>query len=215
MKILGLIENMSGFACPECGAKIDLFKVGGGERIAEEMKVYFLGKIPIIPDVVQACDNGVPAITVSKTLKESFNQILESITQKGESPESEKDLTQQNIQKDAAHFKIAIPVAEGKLAMHFGHCQEFALIDVDEQTKKIIKQETIPPPAHEPGVLPKWLHEQGANVIIAGGMGSRAQSLFAENEIKVVIGATSEDPKKIVMDYLNGSLVSGENICDH
>ncbi len=215
MEILGLIENMSGFACPECGAKIDLFKAGGGEKTAEEMNVFFLGKIPIIPDVVQACDDGIPAITVSKTFKESFTQILEYITKKGESPESEKDLSKQSIQKDAAHLKIAIPVVEGKLAMHFGHCEKFALVDVDEQTKEIIKQEMVPPPGHEPGVLPRWLHEQGANVIISGGMGSRAQSLFTENGIKVVTGATSEDPEKIVMDYLNGTLVSGENICDH
>ena len=112
-------------------------------------------------------------------------------------------------------MKIAIPLAEGKLTMHFGHCSEFALIDVDEEKKEILKTNILPAPAHQPGLLPKWLHEQGANVIIAGGMGSRAQSLFAGNNIKVITGANSETPEKIVIDYLNHSLAIGENCCDH
>ncbi len=68
-------------------------------------------------------------------------------------------------------MKIAIPTANGKLAMHFGHCELFALIDVNKEEKKICSIETATPPAHEPGVLPRWLHELGAAVIIAGGFG--------------------------------------------
>ena len=112
-------------------------------------------------------------------------------------------------------MKIAMPVAEGKLCMHFGHCEQFALVDVDEKAKKITGKKMVTPPPHEPGVLPKWLHEQGANVIIAGGMGQRAQSLFAENGIKVLVGAPSETPEKLVAAYLDGTLQSGENVCDH
>ena len=99
--------------------------------------------------------------------------------------------------------------------MHFGHCEQFALVDVDEQAKKITGKQLLTPPAHEPGVLPKWLHEQGANIIIAGGMGSRAQSLFAENGIKVVVGAPGDDPEKIVAAWLDGTLKAGDNVCDH
>ena len=110
-------------------------------------------------------------------------------------------------------MKIAIPVAQGKLAMHFGHCEKFVLIDVEE---KQIKEETyITPPAHAPGVLPKFLHDQGATHIIAGGMGQRAQSLFAENNIEVIIGASAIEPKELVKAYLDGSLQTGANICDH
>lgn len=119
-----------------------------------------------------------------------------------------------NVNKESC-MKIAIPVVQGNLSAHFGHCEEFALIDVDEKQKKIIQKQSIPSPEHQPGLLPKWLHEKGANVIIAGGMGSRAQGLFAENGIKVVCGALSENPDKIVMDYLNGKLVTGANVCDH
>ena len=63
MQIMGLIENMSGFMCPECGKRIDLFKIGGGKKAASEMNIPFLGKIPIIPEVVEACDIGFPQLT--------------------------------------------------------------------------------------------------------------------------------------------------------
>ncbi|HOB72593.1 MAG TPA: NifB/NifX family molybdenum-iron cluster-binding protein, partial [bacterium] len=76
-------------------------------------------------------------------------------------------------------MKVAIPLVNGMLCMHFGHCTQFAIIDVDDKEKKIVKREDVTPPPHEPGLLPKWLGEKNVNVIIAGGMGSRAQTLFA------------------------------------
>ncbi|MBP7765710.1 MAG: NifB/NifX family molybdenum-iron cluster-binding protein [Deltaproteobacteria bacterium] len=112
-------------------------------------------------------------------------------------------------------MKIAIPLAEGKLTMHFGHCASFALVDVDDQTKKILGREDIPAPPHEPGLLPPWLAERGAKMIIAGGMGQRAQELFALEGIRVVVGAPSETPEKLITDYLAGTLVVGANVCDH
>jgi len=112
-------------------------------------------------------------------------------------------------------MRIAIPLAEGKLSLHFGHCEKFAIIDADESSKQITNRQDIVPPAHEPGVLPKWLHEMGVNVIIAGGMGQRAQQLFNQNQIEVVVGASADTPENLVSAYLNGTLQSGENACDH
>ncbi len=110
-------------------------------------------------------------------------------------------------------MKFAIPLAEGKLTAHFGHCKEFALIDVEDE--EIKAKEILVPPPHEPGVLPRWLHEQGANVIIAGGMGQRAQTLFTEQDITVIVGAPVEDPEILVKSYLKNTLISGDNLCDH
>ncbi|RKY04172.1 MAG: ATPase [Planctomycetota bacterium] len=112
-------------------------------------------------------------------------------------------------------MKVAIPLAQGKLTLHFGHCEQFSIIDVNEETKEIAGREDLTPPAHEPGVLPKWLHEQGANVIIAGGMGQRAQQLFTQNDIKVIVGASSDAPEALVAAYLQGTLETGNNACDH
>ena len=110
-------------------------------------------------------------------------------------------------------MKFAIPLADGKLTAYFGHCQEFAIIDVEEN--EITKKETLVPPPHEPGVLPSWLHSLGANVIIAGGMGGRAIDLFKQNDINVIIGAPALEPEELVRSYLNNTLATGANVCDH
>ena len=112
-------------------------------------------------------------------------------------------------------MKIAIPMADGKLCMHFGHCEQFALVEVDEAAKTITGTTYLTPPPHEPDVLPRWLHEQGANVIIAGGMGQRAQGIFAASSIKIVVGAPAETPEGVVSAYLSGTLQVGSNACDH
>ncbi|MFH1746568.1 MAG: NifB/NifX family molybdenum-iron cluster-binding protein [Planctomycetota bacterium] len=112
-------------------------------------------------------------------------------------------------------MKIAIPVEAGHVCMHFGHCQEFAIYEVDEDQKAIISQNAHTPPAHEPGVLPRWLHELGADVIITGGIGMRAQQLFAANGIKVILGAPTDKADDVVAAYLSGSLQAGDNPCDH
>ncbi|MBW1808714.1 MAG: NifB/NifX family molybdenum-iron cluster-binding protein [Deltaproteobacteria bacterium] len=112
-------------------------------------------------------------------------------------------------------MKIAIPIAQGTLSLHFGHCEQFALFSVDPDSGQISEKQMLNPPGHEPGVLPRWLHEQGANIIISGGMGARAQDLFTQNNIQVVLGASAQDPDLVVKAYLDGSLKSGPNACDH
>jgi Mrp family chromosome partitioning ATPase len=63
LRILGIVENMSGLICPHCGEKIALFKEGGGKRVSEEMGVPFLGSIPIDPEIVESTDTGIPYVT--------------------------------------------------------------------------------------------------------------------------------------------------------
>jgi ATP-binding protein involved in chromosome partitioning len=108
---------------------------------------------------------------------------------------------------------VAVPVSGGKLSAHFGHCEQFALFAVTE--KNVAGRQDLTPPPHEPGVLPRWLKEQGVNLVIAGGMGQRAQSLFEQQGIQVVCGAPSQDPAEAVRRYLSGELETGDNACDH
>ena len=112
-------------------------------------------------------------------------------------------------------MRIAIPLVKGKLSPHFGHCEEFALIDVDKEEKSIVRQEMTDAPPHQPGLLPPWLAEQGVNLVIAGGMGMRAVDLFKENDIDVVIGAPLDEPEVLAEAFLAGTLSKGENLCDH
>ena len=64
-RILGIVENMSGMACPHCGGTVDVFGAGGGERLARETKVPFLGRVPLDPAVVTAGDTGAPTVVSS------------------------------------------------------------------------------------------------------------------------------------------------------
>ena len=112
-------------------------------------------------------------------------------------------------------MRIAIPVYDGKLTMHFGHCEEFVILDVDAEKKTVTRKEVLQAPTHAPGVLPRWLAEQGVEAIIAGGMGMRAQGLFAEHKIRVVVGASAEEPETLALAFVEGMLATGPNICDH
>ena len=208
LPIAGLIENMSGLACPHCDKIVDVFKSGGGEQLALDMAVAFLGRIPLDPSVAVSGDNGQPFAQDSSDspAAAAFQQIVKQLTQ--------SDSTQtREIIKETLPMKIAIPTAQGRLCMHFGHCEQFALVHVENQA--ITKTEMLTPPPHEPGVLPVWLHEQGATVIISGGMGSRAQDLFRQNDIEVVVGAPADTPEYVAKAYLAGTLEAGVNTCDH
>jgi ATP-binding protein involved in chromosome partitioning len=109
---------------------------------------------------------------------------------------------------------IAVPMVQGSLSMHFGHCKSFRLFEVDEN-KNIIKFEDKTPPPHEPGVFPKWLSEEKASVIITGGMGMHAKQLFEQYGIQVVTGAPAAAPEDVVKAWLLGTLATGANTCDH
>ncbi len=216
LPVLGVVENMSGFVCPKCGTATNIFKSGGGERMAHEMGVSFLGRIPIDPVVGESCDDGKPFVyhyNRTATAK-AFERIIAPMLLLS-AQTADMSTAKTNQTKEGMVMKIAIPMADGKLCMHFGHCEQFALMDVDEKAKKVTGKQLLTPPPHEPGVLPKWLHDQGVNVIIAGGMGSRAQSLFSENGIEVVVGAPGDAPEKVAAAYLDGTLKAGENVCDH
>lgn len=112
-------------------------------------------------------------------------------------------------------MKIAVPTVAGKLCMHFGHCETFVIVKIDDQDNAITGKEELVPPPHKPGLLPEWLHEKGVNVIIAGGMGMRAQQLFEQFGIQVVIGAPVDHPQTVIQCWLKGELVTGGNVCDH
>jgi predicted Fe-Mo cluster-binding NifX family protein len=112
-------------------------------------------------------------------------------------------------------MRIAIPLTGGRLSPHFGHCERFALVDVDAASRRILGQEVVEAPPHQPGLLPAWLAQRSATVILAGGMGQRARDLFTEQNIQVVVGVPSETPELLVAQYLAGTLQAGENVCDH
>jgi ATP-binding protein involved in chromosome partitioning len=81
MPVFGIVENMSGFVCPQCGAEHQLFKTGGGEQLAAETGFRFLGRIPMDPRLVTACDEGKPFVLEypASPACRAFDQIIDSV----------------------------------------------------------------------------------------------------------------------------------------
>ena len=221
MPILGLVENMSGLVCPHCGGEIHLFSQGGGQRTAALTKVPLLASLPFDLRVVASGDLGKPLREASDNSQfvQALTGLVDEVEERLRHPQEslgEKSapiLPPAETVSDPHTFKVAIPLAEGRLCDHFGHCKQIAVIRVKEGV--IDGKELHTPPPHEPGVLPRWLGDLGVNLIFAGGMGQKALSLFAEQGIKVITGSPSEEPEALVQRYLSGALVSGPNVCDH
>jgi predicted Fe-Mo cluster-binding NifX family protein len=112
--------------------------------------------------------------------------------------------------KEVYTMKVAISTDGNRVSAHFGRCPQFTIADIHDG--KVISKETIENPGHHPGFLPQFLNEQGAEYIVAGGMGQRAQILFNENSIKTIMGISGR-----IDDILNqictGTLIGGESLC--
>jgi len=218
MEILGIVENMSGLICPYCGKKVDLFKTNGGMLTAKKENLRLLASLPLEPEVVQGSDSGDMSLLDNEDFlfTREFNKMVDTILSMPETQKAAKILhadPQAGKNPQATQRIIVVPVSDGKLSSHFGHCEQFAFIET--QDGKIRSTEMKTPPPHEPGSLPRWLHEQGADIIIAGGMGEQAQQLFRQSGIDVVIGAPMDPPESLVNQYLSGTLATGNNLCDH
>jgi len=109
-------------------------------------------------------------------------------------------------------MKIAISTDGDFVSPHFGRCPNFTIVEVDNS--KIISREVIANPGHHPGFLPEFFDNMGVNCIIAGGAGTRAQALFAEKQIQVIVGVSGR-VDDVLEKLLKGELKGGESLCSH
>ena len=112
-------------------------------------------------------------------------------------------------------MKIVIPTLEGQLCAHFGHCETFSFAEVDMDTKEILSITTGAP---EEGVSCQsagWIAEQGTDIVLAGGMGGRPLMMFAQCGVEVISGCPELEIEEIVKLFLNSTLETGENSCNH
>jgi ATP-binding protein involved in chromosome partitioning len=109
-------------------------------------------------------------------------------------------------------MKVAIPSEGTEICAHFGHCESFTIAEVEDG--KVINKQTVDAPPHEPGLLPRFLAGKGVNVVIAGGMGPRAQDLLIERDIQVFTGASGSIDDALEA-LIRGNLKTGDNVCDH
>jgi predicted Fe-Mo cluster-binding NifX family protein len=108
---------------------------------------------------------------------------------------------------------IALPVEDNMLCEHFGHAQKFKLYSLENQ--KILNEELIIAPVHQMGLLPRWLAKKNVTDVIVAGIGHKAIEVFNQNKINVFVGVQIKEPLELVNDYLNGTLETNGNLCDH
>lgn len=124
-------------------------------------------------------------------------------------------LLQTNIEKLKGDMimKICIPTSDGKLCGHFGHCDSFTFAEVNPETKEILNiEERVPEEGISCGSA-SWISEQGANKVLAGGMGGRPLMVFAQNGVEVVAGCPELPVKEVLEKYLSNTLETGVNAC--
>jgi len=107
-------------------------------------------------------------------------------------------------------MKIAISTDGNFVSAHFGRCPTFTIAEIENE--KVLKVEEINNPGHHPGFLPNFLAERGVDYIICGGMGNRAQMLFAEKKISPIVGVTGKI-NEAIEKFVQGKLKSGDSLC--
>jgi predicted Fe-Mo cluster-binding NifX family protein len=107
-------------------------------------------------------------------------------------------------------MKIAISTEGEYVSPHFGRCPCFTIVEMEEG--KILSQETVNNPGHAPAFLPRFLSEKGINCIIAGGMGRRAEELFSEQGIEMIVGVSGRIDE-VIDKLVKGLLKGGESLC--
>ena len=108
-------------------------------------------------------------------------------------------------------MKVAISTDVNVVSAHFGRCPSFTVVEIDDKGN-IVGQESIANPGHHPGFLPQFFAEKGVHCVIAGGAGQRAQALFAEKNIQLILGVTGQIDETIDK-LIQGELKGGESLC--
>jgi predicted Fe-Mo cluster-binding NifX family protein len=220
LPVIGVVENMSGFVCPHCGKTTDLFKRGGGETMAAEMGVPFLGRVPFEPEVVKAADSGEPFVIARP--ETGTGKIFSALAApllglKGrEAPKRPVACGSCTSCDDGSGTQlVAVPVDNGAVSRHFGHAGKFVLYEIDCGKNAISRRRDLTPPAHSPGAIPDWLAGEKVQLVITGGMGAKAKERFGAAGIDVIVGAPAEEPGRVVRAWLDGTLRTEEDSCDH
>ncbi len=233
MNVLGIIENMSGLICPHCKEKIDLFKTGGGEKAAKDFAVPFLGAIPIDPMVVLAGDAGIPMLSFDSgsQISEVFRGLaskVDQMTNNGSTPlacacAADTLDPSETVAEDYSQFSktVAVPSMHpgGLNAMrsgHFGHCDAFTLIRVENG--KISDVSVVANPPHQQGGCQapvNLLQQSRADALIVGGIGMRPLMGFQQAGIDVYYGPEGETVGAVIGHLLGGrlQLIEQNQVC--
>lgn len=209
--IIGLVENMAYFQCPDCGKDHKIFGDSHIDKIARRHGLEILSVLPLDPELAVASDNGNIENYEGERLERIADILEKMLAEETPARKAAKPAPAVIIEREGGNeLKIAVASDNNQVAEHFGHCEKFNIYVAENG--QIVKDESVPNPGHKPGFLPVFLHEQGVDVIISGGMGGGAIDLFNENNIEVIVGARG-DARAAAEEYLKGELKSTGSVC--
>jgi predicted Fe-Mo cluster-binding NifX family protein len=107
-------------------------------------------------------------------------------------------------------MRVALSTEGANVSAHFGRCPSFTIVDIEGSLLK--KKEIVQNPGHQPGFIPEFLRERGVSCVVAGGMGRRAEDLFAQSGIRTIVGVTGT-VEDAIQQMLEGRLQSGDSLC--
>lgn len=107
-------------------------------------------------------------------------------------------------------MKIAISTDNGRVSAHFGRAPQFTFVTIEDN--EVVEKEVLSNPGHSVGSIPQFVNEQGATVMIAGGMGRRAVGFFDKFGIECIVGVQGPI-NDVIEQVLNGTLEGGESLC--
>ncbi|NTV89045.1 MAG: P-loop NTPase, partial [Clostridiales bacterium] len=197
--ILGIVENMSFFKCPDCDKEHNIFGESSIEAIARKNRIKAVAKLPIDPKLAAACDSGAIEDYEGDWLN-GISDVLEGKAVKtfGRNP--------------AIPGRSLVAVAsEGKaVSEHFGHCEGFNIFTIEDGA--ILFSEFVANPGQGHEAVAEFLNDRGVRTVLTGGIGSGAMQALAGNGTEIISGL-SGDAREAVESYLKGGLESRGTTC--
>ncbi len=188
--ILGIVENMSYFSCPDCGKKYSVFGESHIDEVAKQYNIENVSRLPINPKLAAAVDKGMIEL-FDGTWLDGLADLIEN----------------------TLNVKLAVPYENGQIFQHFGHTEQFEILEIRQG--EIVSKDIITPDCGGHSELAGFLADNQVSVLICGGIGGGAISALSEAGIKVLAG-NSGDIDQLVDLFLKGGLQSTEKAtCDH
>lgn len=228
--VLGLVENMSYFQCPNCQEKHAIFGESHLEAVAAEHGITNIARIPLDRELSLGCDKGLVELFNGDWLNDMADMLEDSLgeeTAEAANAEAQREeaanacganaasgaCASAATQKGGDKVVIAVPFENGEVFQHFGHSERFKVYTLENG--EIVESRIRKTGASGHSALGGMLAELGVNVLICGGIGGGAKAMMAENSIAVFAGVTG-DADEAVASYMAGKLAyDPEAICQH
>ena len=201
--ISGLIENMSYVTCPSCGERVEPFGPSHGEEAARKMGTDFLGSLPLDRAISELADEGKLEEYESGEVEAVISEVVKRFS-------TEKKTEELVAAMNGENMKIAIVMFGGRVAEHFGKCEEILIAEVE--AGKVKSREVVPAPPHDCAALPNLFVQKGVTSVIAGGMGAGAINNLERAGVRVYAGVQGS-PEDVLESFLAGTLASGAAVC--